>query len=514
MSRKEHYDVVLVQPGVIWVYDPYEHLGLAYLAAALRAAGLKVKIVDAVLERLRMSDLYDELDRYDISVLGVTLVSHGYLVTEKFLQHYRDRHPGTRIVGGGHFATFAAEKIFDHTDAFDAVVLGEGELSFVAYCRAVLEGGDERAIPDVAVPGQSVRRSFERIVDMDALPFPARDNLALAMQRGATPSVTASRGCYARCSFCTVASFYDARNGPRWMGRSIDHVIAELTELHGRFGIEHFMFVDDNFMGPGRRGRERALAFANAYASSGLPMTFHVDMRSVDVHDEVIAALVDVGLKSVFIGIESVSEDDLKLYRKDLPSRANWQAVRILDKYELDRTLSMIMFNPATTEASIIENCRFLNEVDYFPRNPIMILNIYEGTEHSRVYADRLQGPFWDYRFDFDRPSVMTVYEHALAFCRDTLPLERELSRRPGNPIEERDLVYQLRLGCLEDLARHAADEPAEQIVGRWHLHLEALRLRLGAGATAATARLFGEASTSEADDFEAAKVGATPELL
>lgn len=501
---REHYDVVLVQPGIIWVYDAFEHLGLGYLAAALRAAGLRVKIVDAILDRLRMSDLAAELDRYDISVLGVTLVSHGYEATVRFLEHYRARHPSTRVVAGGHFATFAAARIFEHTDVFSGIVLGEGEQSFVRYCQEVLAGREPR-VPDVALPGEPVERSRTRIADMDALPFPARDYLPLALRRGAIASITASRGCYARCSFCTVPSFYQAKNGPRWMSRSIESVIEELRELHGRYGLDHFMFVDDNFMGPGRSGRQRALEFAEAYGRSGLPMTFHIDLRAMDVYEDVIAALTRVGLKSVFIGIESVSDDDLLTYRKDLRAESNWDAVRIIKAYGLERTLSMIMFNPSTTPESIARNCRFLRHADYFPRNPISILNIYEGTEHRRTFADRIHGPFWDYRFSFERPEVERIYREALDFCRDTLPLERELSRRPGGATTERHEVYVLRLGFLEDAAVSAGREPLAGVRRRWDRRLDDLRSRVRAtspreAASSRRERLFARRPNPDED--------------
>lgn len=522
-ERKEHYDVVLVQPGVVWVYDPFEHLGLAYLAAALRRAGLRVKIVDAILEELRMSELYDELDRLDISVLGVTLVSHGYEVTVRFLERYRARHPETRTVAGGHFATFAAAKILDHTDVFDAIVLGEGELSFVRYCQAVLGGDRAPVVADVAVPGRPVERSRTRIADMDALPFPDRDYLPLALERGAIASVTASRGCYARCSFCTVPSFYQAKNGPRWMARSIDNVIEELRDLHGRYDLRHFMFVDDNFMGPGRSGRQRALEFAEAYGRSGLPMTFHIDLRAMDVYTDVIGALTEVGLRSVFVGIESVSDDDLLTYRKDLTADANHNAVRIIRAFGLQRTLSMIMFNPSTTTASIRSNCAFLRRAQYFPRNPISILNIYEGTEHARTFRDRMHGPFWDYRFEFERPEVARIYRAALDFCRDTLPLERELSRRDGGAALERNEIYVLRLGFLEDLAASVPDEPVADVRRRWDARLEELRERVDAAwaATAASSRFGAERifvrrrpnpdAAAEEFDLQAGAVPAAP---
>ena len=397
-KKKEKFDVILIQPNITWVYDPFEHLGLAYLASSLRQNCFKVKIIDAVLDRLSMAELYKKLDEYDIGVLGVTMISHGYLNTIKFLEVYRSNHPETKILGGGHFATFAAEKILNHTSVFDGIALGEGEYSLVNYCKNVLRQEDV-LIHDIQLPDQSVNRSFNRILDMDDLPFPSRDYLKLAVKRGAVPSLTSSRGCSARCSFCTVHNFYKAKNGPRWISRSVENTIEELKYLHKDFNVHHFMFVDDNFIGPGPKGREKAIEFAEAYRKSGLPMTFHIDCRAVNVTKEVFEALVAAGLKSVFIGIESVSHNDLVLYKKGLKVESNWEAVKTLKKYNLNYTLSMIMFNPLTDKKSILDNINFLLDARYYPRNPISILNFYEGTDANKSMKEFISGPFWDYRF-------------------------------------------------------------------------------------------------------------------
>jgi anaerobic magnesium-protoporphyrin IX monomethyl ester cyclase len=464
---KPHYDVVLLQPSVTWVYDPFEHLGLGYLAAALRKQGFRVKILDAVLLRWDLREVYSRLDEIGIGVLGVTLISHGYPLAIKFLEYYHRRHPETRIVAGGHFATSAYGKIFEHTCVFDAIVLGEGERSFSEYCRATLRN-EKCELTDVAFPGEGEPlRSGTRIRKMDELTFPSRDCLPLALSQGATPTVTSSRGCYARCTFCTVHSFYAQQGGPRWVPRSIDSVIEELRYLHRDFGIRQFMFVDDNFMGSGEVGRRRALQFAEAYRASALPMTFHMDCRANDLSEEVLRELVQAGLRSVFLGVESVSADDLVLYRKDLRVEDNWRAVEMLKKSGVAYTLAMIMFNPLTTEEALLENCRFLREVEYYPRNPISILNLYEGTEITRFLESRLSGDFWDYRFEFTSDSIRRIYSESMRFCRDTLRLERELSRCEGAS-QSCQALYRVRLLFLEDITRHIGREPAEAIRSRW----------------------------------------------
>jgi anaerobic magnesium-protoporphyrin IX monomethyl ester cyclase len=473
-TARRPVDVVLVQPNIVWAYDPFEHLGLAYLASTLRADGFSVQIVDGVLEEMTFDELYGTLDGLDIGVLGVTLISHGYPQTVRFLEDYRAAHPGTAIVAGGHFATFAAAKIHAHTDVFDAIVLGEGELAFRAYCRRMLRGGDD-ALTDVCLRGEEPLRVGRTVDDLDELPDPHRDLLPLAMERGARASIASSRGCYARCSFCSVHNFYRLAGSTPWRPRSVQRVVAELRSLHERFGIERFMFVDDNFIGPGKAGRDHAVAFAEAYGESGLPMTFHVDCRAVDVDERVIAALHAVGLRSVFVGVESVAADDLVAYRKGLRAERNWAAVEILNRYGLEYTLSMIMFNPATTPQSILDNVAFLRWARYYPRNPLSILNLYEGTDLLERYREHATGPFWNYRFEFADPRTRRIYAEALRFCKGSLALERRLSRGGDAANHARALLYRLRLGHLQDAAAHLDEEPAAGRLARWDARVAAL---------------------------------------
>lgn len=234
--------------------------------------------------------------------------------------------------------------------------------------------------------------------------------------------------------------------------------------------------MDDNFVGAGPLGRQRVFDFAAQYSASGLPMTFHIDCRANDVREDMIEALVKVGLTSVFMGIESVSHQDLIDYRKGLKVDNNWRAVEILRRQGVKFTLAMIMFNPRTTRESIIENVNFLKDVEYFPRNPISILNIYEGTDLKEIYKEYVYGPFWDYRFRFAHSDTTEIHHHILRFCKDTLPLERVLSLGGPHGAERRVELNRIRLDALGDLAEQFGKRPVEEILAPWHEAVDRLR--------------------------------------
>ena len=459
-------DVILLQTNDVWMYSPSEHLGMAYLAASLRKNDLKVIIIDAALEKLNFNELYLRLNAIKTRVLGVTMTSFGYTKTTKFLEFYKEKHSDVKIVTGGHFATFAAEKIRNHTNVYDEIIKGEGEFSFVKYCKQLLQNRETI----------SCKCKSERITNLDSIEFPARDYLPLALKKGAATSVLSSRGCYAICNFCSVHNFYK-HNGMNWISRSIPNIIQELEYLYNCFSINEFMFVDDNFMGPGKLGTKRASEFAKRYIESNLPMKFSIDCRASDINYETFLDLKKAGLTSVFMGIESVDNDDLKLYQKKLQSKNIENALSILKNLDIKYTLSLILFNPFTTRKSLLNNIDFLNRIQYYPRNPILILNIYEGTNFCMSNHIDKEGPFWDYRFTFQNNYIEDIYQESLSFFKETLPFERSLNVLiPNTKINSiYNKLFKLRLSSLKDLTVNINKSPPKKIINKWRQELSNL---------------------------------------
>ena len=85
--------------------------------------------------------------------------------------------------------------------------------------------------------------------DLDTLPFPDRSLLPAkvdyfnpVVKRVPYTTAITSRGCPAKCSFCTVPYFY----GNRYRRRSAENVLQEL-ELISSLGFREVMFRDETF---------------------------------------------------------------------------------------------------------------------------------------------------------------------------------------------------------------------------------------------------------------------------
>jgi len=78
-----------------------------------------------------------------------------------------------------------------------------------------------------------------------------------------------------------------------------------MEEIANQFGIEEFAFADEQFMGHGRTGVDRALGIAEELLKRRLAFHWYVETRSSDVSLPVFAKLRKSGLRAVFMGLES-----------------------------------------------------------------------------------------------------------------------------------------------------------------------------------------------------------------
>ena len=96
----------------------------------------------------------------------------------------------------------------------------------------------------------------EAYEDLDALPFPLRTE---ALLRLSEVNILGSRGCYGRCTFCYINTFFNcasrAAAAGRWRKRSPENIIEEMDAIISRTGSRTFYFADPNFFGPARQDK-------------------------------------------------------------------------------------------------------------------------------------------------------------------------------------------------------------------------------------------------------------------
>jgi anaerobic magnesium-protoporphyrin IX monomethyl ester cyclase len=324
-----------------------------YVAASLLEAGFEVDIIDAT--RRSFEDTGRLLSDARCDLLAVHAVYFWERTGKLFemLSSLRNTGYGGNIGLFGFFPTLAWQDLLDHVPAVDWVIVGEPEVTIVELARSLDSGADLR-INGVAsrAAGQATLSSLRSPIDPpDKLPFPVRQ----ALETEETVSILASRGCYNGCSFCLIPTLNGGR--AHWRGRSVANVTAEAAELVQR-GKRDLYFVDPNFIGPGKTGKEHAAHLARALAE--LDITFGMETRANDITAPLLARLAKAGLSSLLLGIESGSPWVLKRLHKNSTVAQNERAIAAVRDAGIEPEIGFIMFEPASSLDDVFENTRFL----------------------------------------------------------------------------------------------------------------------------------------------------------
>jgi anaerobic magnesium-protoporphyrin IX monomethyl ester cyclase len=411
---------------------PESNWCLAYrtLIAALRERGISAAILHPRARRTRTA-LIEDIVASRAKIVGFTAYDAQLVPLLAFIADLRRAGLRAHVTIGGLCASADPEAILRREAGVDSVVFGEGEESLADLAAAVLNGTHWANLAGVcARDGVSIVRGPRRAQpDLDAAPLPATDDFLLEpsaplrLPNGSVP-VVASRGCYGRCSFCCVQTFYRASAGPIWRGRRASRVVDEVESATRAASTTRVTFVDENFMGPGEMGRRHALTTALELVRRGLKLAFNFGCRPNDVERETFTALRAAGLTAVSLGIESMSSEALAEFNKKTTPAINRAAIELCEELGIETEVLFIFFHPRTTLAEVRANLEFVSFVRscraaYFTNaQPFSELIPFSGTDLTARHRAEGIAAYADERVAFLVKQVMGVPVQLLARIR------------------------------------------------------------------------------------------------
>jgi anaerobic magnesium-protoporphyrin IX monomethyl ester cyclase len=399
--------ILINPPTPVGLMFESEHLGLAYLLACLCQEAWDVTLLDAYLEGLTISETLTRLSQETAPCfVGITVISRkAFLSTLSIIEWIQQTWPGTNIILGGYYATFWTTQVLEDAPEGVIVVRGEGEATLLQLSEHLFNHKDCSDVLGISFRQDNrIHHSPARplIANLDNLPFPARPTLDLLLQKGGYPSVYSSRGCYFQCSFCQVCQFYRQQPGSVYRARSPSNILTEMLEVVKSSRQNNIGFVDDEFIGSGKKGIQRTLAFCDALEAAQTQVVFGIQCRADSIERDLFLRLKTVGLKHVYVGIESVSSRQLKLFNKNVVKDQNRRALEILDELNIEYNIGLILYDPYSQLEEIADTARFLRSIQGFPLG-LNGLNILPGTPlYERVRNDGLldtRDGDVDYRF-------------------------------------------------------------------------------------------------------------------
>jgi radical SAM superfamily enzyme YgiQ (UPF0313 family) len=335
-------------PGVTLVYpyfrsrDPVEKLfpplGIACLASQLKERGIPVTVEDCTFENFET--VTHRIAESRPAIIGISIMVTMSRNAFDLLMELKQMLPGTLFVAGGPLPTVIPAMF---AEKFDLVFCGEGDVTFPRFCYDYLSSnsspGDLKTLNLLSYPGL-YRERDGRVWSsppghnppevLDQLPLPDRSGFDHCQYQAAMEentglrqtSLIVTRGCPFSCDFCSKPVWGDLFRKP-----PLEKVFSEIEEII-TLSYRALWIADDCFT----LDNEYLMAFCHEMIRRNLPVGWTCLSRVDRITPELAGLMKQAGCIRVYLGLESGSNETLRLMNKQVTVEQGIRAVRIFSQ--------------------------------------------------------------------------------------------------------------------------------------------------------------------------------------
>lgn len=362
-------------------------LEMLTIASYPDADGYEVVIVDGSL--YSQAEAHRRvLEACDGALLYATTGILGFMVTDGFLctTKVAQRFPKLPRLIGGWFASVRPELQLA-TGLYDAVALGQGELTFRELVHAVDSGASLESVPGLALwrDGQVVKTEKRGVVGWDEIKNAAwhlldiepyrtrqlRSDSHKHILRMPTPPAIGSRkpyfgityfssyGCPEPCTFCCSPLVTDRR----WKAMPAERMLDDIQGLKERWGFDVLRFHDANFGVLQKRVKD----FVEGLLARDLRIWWNsfIETHSIlSYKPDVLDNMAKSGMYVAEIGAEAGTNEMMKQIGKPIHDDDNIAAAVEMDKRGICASVTYIIGYPGEGPDSMlatIDQCRRLH---------------------------------------------------------------------------------------------------------------------------------------------------------
>lgn len=347
--------ILLVKPpgrhGLSYAFDIIP-TGLEYIAASIEDIVDDINIIDLEMDQKPADRTLERyLNELKPDLVGISMSStehkEGLDIAKAAYAH------GIKVVMGGFHPTAIYAELLTHKEV-TFVVRGEGEHTM----RELVSKGSAEDVLGVSYrKGKEVVNNPDRpvIPDLDSIPLPARHlrryHYLLALAKGREYDViTTSRGCWGKCSFCCEPSISHSR----MRFRKAEKVIEEIEKIYALHDKKPLCIeiTDPHFMGKPRLVEQ----ICDLLAKRDMDIEYIAKVRpdTMAKFPKIVKKMVQVGIDSYEMGIESPSTKDLDYTSKGIKSEVHIRAAQNIKKWGGSPGGTFVIGLPDHTEEEIL----------------------------------------------------------------------------------------------------------------------------------------------------------------
>ena len=357
-----------------------EPLGLESIASPMLLDGHDVRILDLKVEK--PSRLDEELKRFSPEAVGISCsFTTDVYPTIDVANHVKNSKRNTFVFVGGHHASLLPSDLL--TPSVDAMVIGEGEVTARELVNQIQRGEDPSQVRGVMTHAHIGGEGFtprELVRDINSFPPPARHLTKKLRNKyhmafdGPMAAMESSRGCPFDCNFCSVWVFFQRKARVK----APEKALAEIADIE-----EKEIFLTDDIAFINRNESEK---LALLLRENGIKKWYTCETRAdlIVRNKDLLKLWKEVGLKTVFVGIEKIDDEGLRSVNKRTKATINEKALEVLNSLGI-RPIATFIVDPMFTEEDF-DRLREYAIVNNLASPTYSILTPLPGTE---VYDER-----------------------------------------------------------------------------------------------------------------------------
>lgn len=454
----------------------------------------QVYLIDLIRKRSSVKKyLIKTLTEIKPDIVGLSAMTWQYATCIRVIRLIKTILPNVKIVLGGYHATMSAEEISSSPEAelIDFIIRGEGEVPFRLLVNALDERDSFADIPSLSFKAKDYFIHNKRctLCDLSSLNLPVRDHRRLTwgyhLMFSNIEVMETSRGCTRNCSFCSMHQMY----GNSYRTYPVERVLDDLDEIYRRKRTRTIFVTDDNFVLSPKWVDEICEAIIKK-GYRDLKLSVQADCISIARHPEMISKMRRAGFRSIFLGIENASAENLEVLEKRDVVAVSKQAVDLCHQNGMMVLGGAIFGLPDDDENTIRRNYLFLKNIGVdatycqiltpYPKTRLREDLLKEGfvtnqSDYSKyngfwaniktkhLSAEQLQYFFWYYRqtalgwwtpsnfIKSQGPVWTSVWQY---FIKPLMQFfyEKKIKRTGWQALHEQELEYLKKMNAFSDI--------------------------------------------------------------
>ena len=232
-----------------------------------------------------------ELKANHYDIVGVSSIIVNVGKAREMCRMIRELSPHSTIVVGGHVAAIPG---IEHILDADLIVKGDG----IEWMRRYL--GED---PEAPIRHPALSSGFDLRVMGVKIPDKA----------DASATIIASMGCPMGCNFCATSAFFGGKGKMLNLYSTGQELFRLMEEAETSRNVKSFFIMDENFL----LQRKRAMDLLSLMKAAGKSWAFHIFSSANAIRKYSYDELVDLGVSSIWLGLESAQAGYAKLEGTD-----------------------------------------------------------------------------------------------------------------------------------------------------------------------------------------------------